>query len=66
MSRGILNNDYFQIEYRTDALRISGITPTGKSNLLVDLSEMAPISTPYGDFYFRGGHRLWHSPEAMR
>jgi hypothetical protein len=23
------------------------------------------IETPYGQFYFRGGHRLWHSPEAM-
>ena len=65
MSRGILNYDFFQIEYRTDALRISGITPTGKSNLLVDLSKMRPISTPHGDFYFHGGHRLWHAPEAM-
>ena len=23
------------------------------------------LATPYGDFYFRGGHRLWHAPEAM-
>jgi hypothetical protein len=60
-----LQNDFFQIEYRTDALRISGITPTGKSNLLVDLRDMLPITTPYGDFRFLGGHRLWHAPEAM-
>ena len=65
MSKRILNNDFFQIEYRTDALRINGITPTGKSNLLADLSKIPPISTPYGDFYFHGGHRLWHAPEAM-
>lgn len=22
-------------------------------------------STPYGDYFIRGGHRLWHSPEAF-
>ena len=26
---------------------------------------MPPASTPYGDYYFRGGHRIWHAPEAM-
>ena len=65
MDKGILKNDFLQIDYRTDALRISGITPTGKSNLFADLRDMPPIATPYGEFYFRGGHRLWHSPEAM-
>jgi len=65
MEKRILKNDFLQIEYRTDALRISGITPTGKSNLLVDLADMPPVNTPYGDFYFHGGHRLWHAPEAM-
>jgi hypothetical protein len=65
MENRILKNDFLQIEYRTDALRISGITPTGKSNLLVDLVDMHPVPTPYGDFYFCGGHRLWHAPEAM-
>jgi hypothetical protein len=33
--------------------------------MLADLAHLAPIPTPYGDFHFRGGHRLWHSPEAM-
>lgn len=65
MSKQILQNEFVQIEYRTDALRISGIIPTGKSNLLVDLSGMPPVPTPYGDFRFLGGHRLWHAPEAM-
>ena len=23
------------------------------------------MSTPYGDFFFRGGHRLWHAPETL-
>lgn len=65
MKTRTLQNDYLQIEFPTDVLRITGLTPFGKSNLLVDLSDMPPAPTPYGDFYFRGGHRLWHAPEAM-
>jgi hypothetical protein len=65
MEKHILKNDFFQIEYLTEALRIIGLTPIGKPNLLADLSDFPPISTPYGDYYFRGGHRLWHAPEAM-
>ena len=65
MHKRILKNDFLQIEYLTNTLRIMGLTPTGKPNMLVDLSELPPIPTPYGDFHFHGGHRLWHAPEAM-
>ncbi|MEP7134863.1 MAG: hypothetical protein ABI904_08020 [Chloroflexota bacterium] len=65
MNTGILKNDFLQIEYLTDSLRIMGLTPAGKPNLLADLSDFPPIHTPYGDYHFRGGHRLWHAPEAM-
>lgn len=65
MSKRTLKNDFLELEYLTNSLRISGLTPKGKSNLLADLSGERPIATPYGDFYFRGGHRLWHAPEAM-
>jgi len=65
MKKRILKNDFLQVEYLTDALRITGLTLTGKTNLLAEISNFPPISTPYGDFHFRGGHRLWHSPEAM-
>lgn len=65
MNRRTLKNDFFEIEYLTHSLRISGLTPRGKDNLLIELSPEPPIPTPYGDFYFRGGHRLWHAPEAM-
>jgi len=67
MDKRVLKNDFLQIEYLTDALRIIGLTPTGKTNMLVEISDLdfPPIQTPYGDFYFRGGHRLWHAPEAM-
>ena len=65
MNELTLKNDFFQIKYLTTSLRITGLIPCGKTNLLADLSNLPPISTPYGEFHFRGGHRLWHSPEAM-
>ena len=65
MNKNTLKNKFIEIEYLTDALRIVGLTPAGKTNLLADMSGETPVSTPYGDFRFIGGHRLWHSPEAM-
>jgi hypothetical protein len=65
MNKRTLKNDFLELEYLTASLRISSLTPRGKSNLFADLNGEAPIATPYGDFYFRGGHRLWHAPEAM-
>lgn len=61
----VLKNDFLQINYRTDALRIMELIPAGKTNLLANISDALPIPTPYGDFHFHGGHRLWHSPEAI-
>lgn len=65
MNKRTLKNNFLEIEYLTNSLRISGLTPKGKTNLFADLSHQAPVLTPYGDFYFLGGHRLWHAPEAM-
>jgi hypothetical protein len=65
VNKRTLKNEFFEIEYRTDVMRISGITPVGKSNLFVDLRDLPPVRTEYGEFYFQGGHRLWHAPEAM-
>jgi hypothetical protein len=36
----------------------------------VDENQLAELpdfrtSTPFGEYFFRGGHRLWHAPEAM-
>jgi hypothetical protein len=65
LGKQILKNSLVEIEYLTNSLRITGLTPAGKNNLLVDLSDLDPVPTPYGDFHFRGGHRLWHAPESM-
>ena len=60
----ILENQFLQLEYLTKAARIVRFSLPGKPNLFADLG-LSPIETAYGNFYFRGGHRLWHSPEAM-
>ena len=65
MNTRILQNEFLQVELATDALRIMGLAPVGKSNLFVQLPDSASATSPYGTFYFRGGHRLWHAPEAM-
>ena len=65
MNTRTLSNKFFELEYLTESLRIIGLTPKGKTNLLADLSAQPPVPTPYGNFYFHGGHRLWHAPESM-
>lgn len=65
MNTRTLSNGFLELEYLTDSLRIIGLTPKGKTNLFADLSAQPPIPTPYGDFHFHGGHRLWHAPESM-
>lgn len=63
-STGILENKFLQLEYLSKSLRIVRFSPKGKDNLFADLGSLS-TETPYGKFYFRGGHRLWHSPEVM-
>ena len=65
MDTRVLKNDFLQIEYLPQPMRIIGLTPAGGINLLADMSDAPPVPTPYGDFHFYGGHRLWHAPEAM-
>ncbi|MGE5374187.1 MAG: hypothetical protein ACM3XO_03955 [Bacteroidota bacterium] len=60
-----LQNDHLQVEYLPEPLRIMGFTPAGGTNMLADLNDLPIVPTPHGDFYFRGGHRLWHAPESM-
>ncbi len=44
--------------------RIVGLRYKGSANLLADVSENK-LATPYGDYRYLGGHRLWYAPEAM-
>ena len=61
---GIIENEYVTVEYLSHAPRIVRLKLKGFDNLFADLGNEG-LKTPYGDFHFRGGHRLWHSPEAM-
>ncbi|RPI25455.1 MAG: hypothetical protein EHM70_20060, partial [Chloroflexota bacterium] len=59
-----LDNGQVKLEVLiTAGPRIVRLSAFGKGNLFADVP--ASVTTAYGDFYFRGGHRLWHSPEAL-
>ena len=60
----IIDNGHIQLEYLAFSPRIVRMRMAGNDNLFADLGN-EKIPTPYGDFSFRGGHRLWHSPESM-
>lgn len=60
----ILENQFLRLEFLAASPRIVRFSPIGKANLFADLGNEFN-ETPYGPFYFRGGHRLWHAPEAM-
>lgn len=60
----IYENGIMSIEYFSDAgPRIVRFSALGIPNLFTEDPRILP--NEYGDFYFRGGHRLWHSPEAF-
>ena len=44
--------------------RIVRLSYEGSNNLLAEIPQIT-IPTPYGDYHYMGGHRLWYSPEAM-
>ena len=44
--------------------RVVRLKYKGSANLLAEVPEIA-IPTPYGDYHYLGGHRLWHSPESI-
>ena len=60
----VIENSQVRLEYLAKAPRIVRMHFAGGGNLFADLGN-DKVSTPFGDFFFRGGHRLWHSPEAM-
>lgn len=59
----ILENNHIRLEYLTTCgPRIVRFSAQGGSNLLAELPDFS-VGTPNGPYYFRGGHRLWRSPE---
>jgi hypothetical protein len=61
-----LDNGHVRLEYLAEAgPRIVRLFASGShENLLAELPDMK-MDTAYGPYFIRGGHRLWHSPEAF-
>lgn len=60
-----LSNDDLEVEYLESAgPRIVGLRYRGSANLLAQVPDQKR-DTPWGEYHFMGGHRLWHSPEEM-
>ena len=61
----VLQNQHLRLEYLAEAgpriVRL--LLANSDENLLAEIPNFK-VNTAYGDYYFRGGHRLWHSPEA--
>lgn len=62
----ILRNAHLRLEFLAVAgprlVRLS--LADSADNLLAEAPDFT-VPTPYGPYRFRGGHRLWHAPEAM-
>lgn len=61
-----MQNDFIRLSFLAEAgPRIVRLGLVGRDlNLLAETPEVF-WETPYGRFYIRGGHRLWHAPEQM-
>lgn len=60
----ILNNGQLSLEFLAGAgPRIVRLSAFGKDNMFAEIPTS--VSTPYGNFFFRGGHRLWVAPESL-
>jgi hypothetical protein len=62
----VLHNDHIRLEFLAEAgPRIVHLSLADSAeNLFAEIPDFK-VATPYGDYHFRGGHRLWHAPEAL-
>jgi len=59
-----IENEYLRVEYlTTTGPRITGLYAKGvEGNLFAETPDVH-WTVPHGEFYLRGGHRLWKAPE---
>ncbi len=62
----IITNQHLTLEFLSQAgpRLVRLFLGESRLNLLKEQPGLA-LTTPYGDYHFIGGHRLWHAPEAM-
>jgi len=65
---GSLENSYMHLDYLIGAgpriVRLILKDPCAGENLLAEVPDKK-LDTPYGTYYFRGGHRLAYAPETF-
>ena len=61
-----LDNGFLRLDYLVTAgPRLVRLFRAGSDeNLFADVHDLV-VPTPYGEYSFLGGHRLWHAPEDM-
>ena len=61
-----LENKFLKLDYLAEAgPRLVRLSVAGsEANLFAEVPE-SKTPTPWGDYHFLGGHRLWHSPESL-
>lgn len=60
-----VSSSALEVDYLTTAgPRLVRLSYKGSANLLAEVPEIT-VPTPFGDFRYLGGHRLWHAPESM-
>lgn len=59
-----LDNGLISLEVPVSAgPRIARLSAFGQGNLFAEIP--GSVATPFGEYHYRGGHRLWHAPEAI-
>ncbi len=59
-----LSSEFLELDcLATAGPRIVRLRYKGSDNLLAEVPGIA-VPTPYGDYHYLGGHRLWHAPEG--
>ncbi len=60
-----LSSNFLELDcLETAGPRIVRLKYKGSPNLFAEVPEIS-IPTPYGDYHYLGGHRLWYAPESM-
>lgn len=59
-----LSSEFLELDcLATAGPRIVRLRYKGSGNLLAEVPGIS-VPTPYGDYHYLGGHRLWHAPEG--
>jgi hypothetical protein len=62
----VISNKYLRLEFLAQSgPRIVRLSFAGSNLNLLAETPHKRMETPYGDYFFHGGHRLWYAPETF-